>query len=409
MDYRLDGVRTAIALALGLSPAVVGCSARVMDDGGERNGGTESPPGSTSGPGSTGAVVDDTGSSDDSGSSWSSGDSTGSLDTSGGAIRSCNADGYPYVDFCFGTPNSEDECVCEGDCQREASTLAWETFPDPGCGFFYNQTVCAEIWEGQCCFTASVYDDFCGKGRPLIVDDRPHVASPVLGDGWGTQTPVEVRPAVAEYWLDAALEEHASVASFARFALELLSVGAPAELLADTATAMRDEVRHAELALALARRFGALPLQPGPLDSGPARSVALEDVVVATVREGCIGETLAAAQAELALQRATDPAVVSALQEIAVDEARHAALAWRVVQWALSVDPSLRGAVERAFATSTDLDVAPKFPLESGLEGYGVLGAEATEAVRLQTLRETVRPFADALLNGRSDRRARAV
>ncbi len=410
MVYRADGVRAAIALALGLSPAVVGCTARVVDSSGDTShSGIGRPSSSTGGSESTGPIVDDTGSAETSSTGWSD-VSTGFLDTSGGPVRTCTAVDYPNVDFCYGSPNSVGECICDGQCQWQAALLASETYPNPGCGFLYNQTLCTEIWEDQCCFTASVYEDFCGgKGRPLMVDDHARVASLVPGNGWGTCVRQEVQPAVAAHWQEAALEEHASVASFARFALELISVGAPAELLADTAAAMRDEVRHAELALALAGRFGAQPLQPGPLDAGPARSTSLEDVVVATVHEGCVGETLAAAHAELAAHRASDPAVVSALREIAADEARHAALAWRVVQWALSIDPSLRGAVARAFAESTGLDMTVKEPAGAGLEAYGLLGAEAIEAVREQTLQDTVRPFAEALLSSRSDRQAHAV
>lgn len=358
-------------------------------------------------PKTTGPIMDDTGSEDDGGTSDATGDSTGSLDT-GGSARTCNALAYPNVDFCFGTPNSAGECVCEGECSWQAVAVAGETYRDGGCGFVFNQTVCTEVWEGQCCYTASLYDDFCGKGRPLIVDERPHAAALVPGGAWGSRARASNRPAVAAHWLEAALEEHASVASFARFALELMSVGAPADLLADTATAMRDEVRHAELAFALAGRFGAEAVQPGPLHTGPARGTSLEDVVVATVREGCVGETLAAAHAELAAQRASDPVVVSALKEIAADEARHAALAWRVVQWALSVDPSLHEAVEEAFAASSALEMAPKELTDAGLEAYGVLGSEAIEDVRTQTLRDTVRPFAEALLSRRSDRPAHA-
>lgn len=410
MVYRVDGVRTAIALALGLSPVLAGCTARVEDGSGGTSGvSTGMPSSSSGGAQSSGPIVDSTGSIDDGSTSEHTGSSSGSLDTSGGPARVCTAAGYPNVSYCFGAPNSAGECVCEGECQWEAARTAGELFADPGCGFIFSQMVCTEIWEGQCCFTANVFEDFCGgKGRPLIVDEQPRVASLVAGDAWGAGGAAMVRPAVAAHWLEAALDEHASVASFARFALELVSVGAPADLLADTAAAMRDEVRHAELAFALARRFGADAFQPGPLHCGPARSTSLEDVVVATVHEGCVGETLAAAHAELAAQRASDPVVASALKEIAADEARHAALAWRVVQWALSIDPSLREAVAEAFAASTALDMAPTQPVAAGLEAYGVLGAQAVEDVRTQTLRDTVRPFAEALLSRRSDRRAHA-
>ncbi len=364
-----------------------------MDDNGRSSRGGSGASSSSSGTaGSTGPIVEAT-------SGTGADSSTGSLETSGGPFRTCSASGYPNVDFCFGTANSVAECTCDGECQWQAVAHAGETFPNPGCGFVYNQTLCTELWDGQCCYTANLFDDICGKGRPLMVDEHAKVASLVPGDGWGQQSAAQARPDVAAYWLDVGLEEHASVASFARFALELVSVGAPANLLGDTATAMRDEVRHAELAFALAGRFGAEALQPGPLHAGSSRSTSLEDVVVATVHEGCIGETLAAAHAELAAQRASDPSVVAALKEIAADEAEHAALAWRVVQWALRVDPSLSRAIARAFATSSALDVATKETPPVGCEAYGILGAQDVEHIRAVTLRETVRPFAEALLS----------
>ena len=395
MAYRVDGVGKAIALALGVVPWG-GCTDRVLDEG--FVGVPAGSDGSSSGSSSGGTGVDTTGqvsvgSLDDSSSGFVS-DVTGT----GPVVRSCFAEVFPEVDLCWGVPVGG-ACVCDDDCQWNAANLAWELYPD-NAGCYYPGTVsCAEAVEGECCFTVRLqYEDFCGEGRPLIVEGEARVAALVSGTGWGTGATAQPHPAVAEHWLRAALQEHASVASFARFALELMGVGAPAVLLADTARAMRDEVRHAELAFGLARRFGAKALTPGPLDAGPVRSMALCDVVVATVREGCIGETLAAAQAELAARRATDPEVAEALQEIAADEARHAALAWQVVQWALSEDPSLGPVVARAFAEARGLDLRPCDPAPGGLEAFGVLPGDAVAAVRRQTLRETIEPFAAALL-----------
>lgn len=404
-------------MALGLAP-LIGCSARVVDDedfvaGGSSTSGmpttdptaasTTSPTTTpTTDPSTSGATDPSAGSEDDGGESSSGFGSTGT------PAQQCVSDGYPMVDLCWGEPIG-DSCECDADCQWTAASIANETFPQGfGCGFYPDGVPCSELWQGQCCFSVQVYEDVCGKGRPLVVDDRTRVAELRAGADWGSARPVHDLPEVAAHWLEAGLEEHASVASFARFALELVAVGAPPELLADTAAAMRDEVRHAELAFGLAQRFGAEPQQPGSLDAGPARGTTLRDVVVATVREGCIGETLAAAEAELAAARATDSVVARALAEIAADEARHAALAWRVVQWALSLDPSLRDAVSTAFAEADVLGLAPVEPAAAGFEAYGVVSGEATEAVRAQTMRDTVRPFADALLSLRSDRPVRA-
>ncbi len=60
------------------------------------------------------------------------------------------------------------------------------------------------------------------------------------------------RAALGAAWLRNALMEHASVAALARFTLELLAVGAPADLIRDSNAAASDETRHAELCFALA-------------------------------------------------------------------------------------------------------------------------------------------------------------
>lgn len=390
------GVRRTIALALGLTP-LTGCSARVIDTDDFVATGR----GSTSGD-----PIDPTTDPTTSGVTFTTGDdesSSGFGSTGWGRNQCQSTEGYPFVDLCWGAPIAG-ACECDDECQWQAAAIAQETFPSSGCGFYPAQVECETVWGDSCCYTVTVYDDVCGKGRPLIVDDHACVAELHPGSDWGAAQPVFDRPEVAVHWLDAGLEEHASVASFARFALELVAVGAPPDLLADTAAAMHDEVRHAALAFGLAQRFGAEPQGPGPLDAGPARATTLRDVVVATVREGCIGETLAAAQAELAATRATEPEVVRVLAEIAADEARHAALAWRVVQWALSVDPSLVDAVSAAFAESHALGLRPAAPAPAGLEAYGVLSGDAVAAVRAQTLRDTVLPFAASLLSSRSVR-----
>lgn len=395
MDYRTLGVRRTIAIALGLSPAL-GCTPRVVDDEGVV---------ASSGASMTGDPRPNptTGGTDSQGTATTGDDESSSgFGSTGFGRNECQSPmGYPFVDFCMGEPQGG-VCECDDACQWQAVTIAVETFPSSGgCGYYPAQVACETVWGDSCCYTVTVYEDVCGKGRPLLVDGHAQVAEVRCSADWtDASTRLEV-PEAAAYWLRAGLEEHASVASFARFALELVAVGAPPELLADCAAAMRDEVRHAELAFGLARYFGAERSGPGPLDSGPARSSALRDVVVATVREGCIGETLAAAQAELAATRATEPSVVAALREIAADEARHAALAWRVVQWALSVDPSLRAVVSSAFAEADALQLRPADPFSDAFEDYGVLSGEAVAAVRARTLDDTVRPFAAALLTTR--------
>src|SRR6185436_8861484 len=114
-----------------------------------------------------------------------------------------------------------------------------------------------------------------------------------------------------------------------------------------------DEVVHARLCFSLASAYAGADLGPARFPFGGAAEVRddLAAIAAAVVREGCIGETLAAAQAGAQLELATDPAVRSVLARIAEDETRHAELAWRVVAWAIREGgDAVREAVREAFA-----------------------------------------------------------
>jgi hypothetical protein len=180
-------------------------------------------------------------------------------------------------------------------------------------------------------------------GRPFLVQGNARTASPLERSDWLAREVLSAAPRhdehgalLAQHWQRAALMEHASVAAFARFSLELLALGAPPDLLLDCADAMKDETSHAELCFGLASRYGAKAVGPGPLSMESALGdVTLESAVRNALLEGCIGETLAAAEAQAACEHVTDPIVKNVLERIAADETRHAALAFRFVTWAL--------------------------------------------------------------------------
>src|SRR5690606_23013616 len=109
--------------------------------------------------------------------------------------------------------------------------------------------------------------------------------------------------------------------------------------------------RHARHTFALASHYAGAPVGPGALALGGALDgpTDLVSLVVALVRVGCIGETLAAAELDMAARTCDDPALAATLRRIAADEQRHAALAWRTLQWALGRGgPALRRAVTEA-------------------------------------------------------------
>jgi hypothetical protein len=126
--------------------------------------------------------------------------------------------------------------------------------------------------------------------------------------------------------------EDASVYAFERLARELSAQQAPRELVAASLHAADDEVRHARVTSALARSFGGSP-EAARVDDLPLRS--LEEIACENAVEGCVRETFGALVGAYQARHAEEPRVRALMQEIAPDEARHAALSQRVHTWAL--------------------------------------------------------------------------
>jgi hypothetical protein len=261
---------------------------------------------------------------------------------------------------------------------------------------------------GECCYQATIGG--C-TGRPFLVEDRPRTAPlrRASASGWtahlapqsATLDPA-VRARLADAWTADGLAEHASVASFGRFALELLAVGAPADLVAEAHEAALDEIRHARLCLALASAYAGEPVEPGPFPFGGHVEVDsdLARIAARAAREGCIGETMAALQAAEQLADATDPAVREVLTIIAADEARHAELAWRTIAWALRTGgAAVRTAVNEVFAELRGSRAgAPNEPVDADLAAHGRLARSRLDAVHDHARLQIIGPSARALL-----------
>lgn len=196
-------------------------------------------------------------------------------------------------------------------------------------------------------------------GRPLLQGGAPVVAALARTEQWSGRAAPQTeglsegeRAERGERWLRAAMLEHASVASFARFTLDLLRFGAPPDLLAGAQQAALDEVEHARLCFAIASAYLGTPVGPAEMALGGSvgLSETLSAFVEALVREGCVGETLSVFEAAERLPLEGDPAVRAALERIIEDESRHASLAWSALRWALQQQPDLAGEVARVFA-----------------------------------------------------------
>lgn len=399
MNHRL-AFRTAllqgIAAGLGTAVALAGCG----DDTG--TGGTASS-GGAAGSGAESAQ----GGGVASGGATSSGgaNSAGGAAASGGAAQggaggAGGAGGMQDVERCFTSavacPTPADAPAVFGTCTDTGELItAWLSGPVEA--------------NGLCCYQVDVTapgDPSCGAiGRPFVVDALPRVAPVRTGlRGW---TELQAQPSLvgiddetrrrlADAWAVDAAYEHASVASFGKLALELLAFGAPSELIEATHVAALDEVRHARAAFAMAAAYAGAPVGPGPLREVHALALApsLEALVAAAVREGCCGETAAAMIAFAAAEASSDPVVRDTLLVVAEEESRHAALAYRVVAWAMTRGgPTVRHAARTAFEQALEEIASASAPAPaSSLRHQGRLSASEQIAERRRAVDEVIAP-----------------
>ena len=223
-------------------------------------------------------------------------------------------------------------------------------------------------------------------GRALRIRGNCVAAPLVISDGWRTpdirpdisSLSPEARGALAAAWTRSARSEHASVPAFSRLSLSLVSLGAPAHLVEAAHRAALEEIEHARLSFALAEAYALTPMGPGPLvelmSAGAVTVTSRADLARESLVDGCLLEGAAAAYAQVALARASDPAVRAALAIIARDEASHAELAWQIARWGCwRADVDLRrrmlGLIRDQPAPKAPVDVPAR--LSSELEAHG--------------------------------------
>lgn len=99
----------------------------------------------------------------------------------------------------------------------------------------------------------------------------------------------------AQFWSTLGHTEHASIASFAVFAQRLVAVAAPADMLCEALQCGVEEVNHANMCYAAARRYGATVdeqhLTYKPHSTTVHASNSWDDLLDGLVEEGCIAET----------------------------------------------------------------------------------------------------------------------
>jgi rubrerythrin len=131
--------------------------------------------------------------------------------------------------------------------------------------------------------------------------------------------------------------------------------------------------------------------------------MSLTAIAKLVLREGCLGETVAALEAVAAAEVASDPVVKRALERIASDELSHADLAFQFLRWALSLSsPEERyelacEAAQQLADFESDARHGERTPTDDRLAAHGLLGSEALGAIHLAAARDVSRPLLAAL------------
>lgn len=259
-----------------------------------------------------------------------------------------------FVEGCgpggFACLRDDDKCRSDADCENDDCGLTGDIFRPTEAHRACGLSVC---------------------GRPFLIEQEARVAPLCEGRDWGLSslqpqlehlTQAE-RAEQAAHWARLGQMEHASIAAFARFSLQLLALGAPPDLVEACTQALADETRHARLCFQLASAYSGHGVKPGPLDIERSLAAAsLADIVDLVIAEGCVGETSAALEASVAAETATDAVIANVYAQIAEDEQRHAALAFRFLRWALTqadaeVRPRIQQALQAMPANSSGRDV----------------------------------------------------
>jgi hypothetical protein len=285
---------------------------------------------------------------------------------------------------------------CANTC---AELRTWSSSPN---GSY--QKVCESESEGKCCQVQEWEKRRYYRGRPFVVEGEVRTGRLESTGAWASlfrldcDLPEDQRARVIEVWAEAGTEEHASIASFSQFMLDLMSLAAPPELIQETAKAISDEVLHAQACFGIASALQGSPVGPGPVNTtGLQATRTPEEMLRAALREGCVGETLAAHLAGWLATRAVNPTVQGVLSGIAEDEGRHAALAWQFSAWVLATRPELRWVAEEEFA-SLRHETSQLPETEADLSAWGVPSPSQEAELSARAVEELLVPAFEALL-----------
>src|SRR5690606_19170022 len=221
-------------------------------------------------------------------------------------------------------------------------------------------------------------------GRPLRERGIPQLPTlTITGPAGGDPD----RQRAADQYREFARYERASVDAFLCAAVLLEQLGAPSELIERHRDAAREEAGHARLALAAAL---ALDGRAATLAELPVTEPELEldGFVRDLIHDGCIGELIAAREAEWALAQACvrqHQALRSYWTAVVDEEAGHAELAWRALEWLMAARPELVDRVVHELRVA----IRPRRPIDDAHhEALGLPAAQTRATLRQRAIDE---------------------
>jgi hypothetical protein len=282
---------------------------------------------------------------------------------------------------------------------------------------------CAAKGGGQCTVQGGhrTCDGGVVCGRPFLIAREARMADIETRADWldvslapdpSGLTPVQ-RAQLAAHWARLGQMEHASIAAFARFQMQLLSLGAPSDLVEACNRALADETSHTRTCFALASAYGGIVLGPARLDIAHCfEDTSLTAIAKLVLREGCLGETVASLEALAAAEVATDPAVKQALTRIAKDELSHAELAFEFLRWALTLSTAEARheiaceAAQQLADFESNARHGERTHTDDRLAAHGLIAGDALRAIHLAAVRDVTRPLLAALFDAETSNEA---
>jgi rubrerythrin len=148
------------------------------------------------------------------------------------------------------------------------------------------------------------------------------------------ETHTEPQRSAREHFERAAAHEAAAVRAFRQLVFDLEELDAPPSMVAQAQRAARDEANHARWTLAVARGFDPnARLPPADRRCAARRRLSAFELALENATAGCVGELFGTWLQVFQARAATQPHVRATARRIARDEARHAALAFRLFDW----------------------------------------------------------------------------